>query len=99
MPSKAATDTVEQMVAAESVLCVDLLDRRVGCVMAVATARISAEPVRPSMGMAETGSKTVSAAGEIDPRPAQPSILATEVETRTTNLRGGSARPSILIRG
>ena len=69
MPSKAETDTVEPVVAAESVSCVELLDRGVGCAMSVAAARASAEPVPPSLSMAKTEAKTVSAAGEIDPRP------------------------------
>ena len=50
--------------------------------MGVAAARASAEPVPPSMGMAKTEAKTVSAAGEIDPRPVQPSVVVTEAETR-----------------
>ena len=54
MPSKAETDTVEPVVAAESVSCAELLDRRVGCAMFVAAARTFAEPVPPSMGMAKT---------------------------------------------
>ena len=66
--------------------------------MGVASAVASAEPVLPSMGTAKTEAKTVSAAGEIDRRPVQPSVVATEAETRTTNLPGGAERPSILIR-
>ena len=69
MPSKAGMDTIEPVVAAESISCVELLDRGVGCAMGVAAARASAEPVSPSIGMAKTEAKTVSAAGEIDPRP------------------------------
>ena len=49
------------------------------------------------MGMAKPEAKTVSAAGEIDPRPIQPSVVATEAETRATNLPGEEERPSILI--
>ena len=49
------------MVAAESVFFVEVLDREVGCAMGVAAARASAEPVPPSMGMANTKAKTVSA--------------------------------------
>ena len=67
--------------------------------MGVAAARASAEPVPPSMGMAITEAKTVSAAGEIDPRPVQPSVVVTEAEMRATNLPGEAERPSILIRG
>ena len=59
MPTKAETDTVEPVVAAEAVSCVELLDRGVGCAMGVAAARASAEPVPPSMGMAKTEAKTV----------------------------------------
>ena len=99
MPSKAATDTVEPVVAAESVSCVELLDRGIGCAMGVAAARPSAEPVPPPMGMEKTEAKTVSAAGEINPRPIQPSVMATEAETRATNLPGEAERPQIFIRG
>ena len=88
MPSKAETDNVELVVAAESVSCVEFLDRGVGCAMGVAAARASAEPVPSSMGMAKTEAKTVSAVGEIDPRPVQPSARATRAETRATNLPG-----------
>ena len=87
MPSKAETDTVEPVVAAESVSYVEPLDKGVGCAMGAA-ARASAEPVPPSMVMAKTEAKTVSAVGEIDPRPVQPSTRATRAETRATNLPG-----------
>ena len=99
MPSKAETDTVKPMVAAGAVSCVELLDTQVGCAMGVAAARDSAEPVPPSMVMAKTEAKTVSAAGRIDPRSVQPSVVATEAETRATNLPGEAERLSILIRG
>ena len=56
--------------------------------MGVAAARASAEPVPLSMGMAETKAKTVSAAGEIDPWPVQPSAVTTGAGTRSTNLPG-----------
>ena len=97
--SKAETDTVEPVVVAESVSCVEVLDRGVGSAMGVAAARSSAEPVPPSVGMANTEAKTVSAAGDIDPRPVQPSLVATEAETLATNLPGGAERPLILVRG
>ena len=99
MPRKAETDTVEPMVAAGAVSWVELLYRLVGCAMGVAAARASAEPVMRSMGMAKPEAKTVSATGEIDPRPVQPSVVATEADTRATNLPGEAERPSILIRG
>ena len=47
MPSKAETDTFEPMVAAEAVSCVELLDRRVGCAMGVAAARLLRSLCRP----------------------------------------------------
>ena len=53
VPSKTETDTVDPVVAAGAVSCVDLLDRLVGCEMGVDAARASAEPVPPSMGMAK----------------------------------------------
>ena len=89
MPSKAETDTVEPVVTAESVSCVKLLNRGVGCAIVVATARASAEHVPPSMGRAKTEAKTVSAAGEIDPRPVQDSTAAMEAETRVTRISPG----------
>ena len=82
-----------------AVFCVELRDRGVGCAIGVAAARASAEPVPPPMGMATTEAKTVSAAGEIDPRPVRPSVVAREAETRATNLPGEAERPSMLIRG
>ena len=57
MGSKAETDTGKPAVAAESVSCVELLDRGVLCSMRVTAARASAEPVPPTMGMAETKKK------------------------------------------
>ena len=48
VPSNAETDTVEPAVAAESVSCVELLDRGVGCAIVAAAARASVEPVPPS---------------------------------------------------
>ena len=98
MPSEAETDPVEPVVAAESVSCVKLLDRGLGCAMVVAAARASAEPVPPSMGMARTVAKTMSAAGEIDPRPAQPSAVATEAETQRRISPGGQkGRQSLYV--
>ena len=98
VPSKAETDTVEPMVAMESVFYVECLDKGVGWTMGVAAARASAEPVPPSMGMAKTEAKTVSAAGEVDPRSVQPSAVVTEAETRSTNLPGGAqSRQSLFV--
>ena len=65
--------------------------------MGVAAARASAEPVPPSTGRAKLKAETVSAAGEIDPRPVQLPAVATDAETRATNLPGGAERPLILI--
>ena len=71
-PSKAEMDTVVLVVAAESVSCVKLLDRGVGCAMGVAAVRASTASVPLPMDMANTEAKTVSAEVEIDPRPVQP---------------------------
>ena len=57
MPGKAETDAVEPLVAAESVSCVELRDRVLGCAMVVAATWAAAEPVPPSMGMAKTKRK------------------------------------------
>ena len=66
--------------------------------MGVAAARVSAELVPASMSMAKPEAKTVSAASEMDPRAVQPSVGATEAETRTTKILGGAERPSIYTR-
>ena len=58
-PSKAEKDNVEPVVVAESVSCVELLGKEVGCAIVVAAAIISAEPVPPSIGMSKNESKTV----------------------------------------
>ena len=92
MPSKVKTGTAEPVVAAESVSCVESLDKEVGCAMGVAAAKASAEPMPPSMGMKETETKTVSVAGEIDPRPVQPSAVATEAEPQAKDLPGGGRK-------
>ena len=84
----AQTDTIKPVVAAESVSCVELLERGIGYAMVVAAARACAEPVPPSIGMAKTEAKTVSAAGKIDPRPVQPSAVATKAEPRAKNVPG-----------
>ena len=99
MPSKAETNTVEPVVVTESVFCVELLDRGVDCAMGVAAANASAEPVPPSMGMAKTEAKTVSAAGQIDSRPVLPSVVTTEAKPRATNISGRDEMPSMIIRG
>ena len=68
--------------------------------MSVAAARASAESVPPSMGMAKPKAKTVSAAGEIDPRPVQPSEVAMEAKkTRDESPRGSrkSVNPYTLL--
>ena len=99
VPSKAETDLIEPVVAVESVSCVELLNRGVGCAMVVAAARASAGPVPPSMCMEKTEATTVSAAGEFEPRLVQPSAVTMEAQTRATNLPGGVEMPPIFIRG
>ena len=69
VPRRPKTDKVKRVVAAKSVSCVELHDREVDCTMGAAEARASADPVLPSMGMAKTHAKTVSAEGEVDPQP------------------------------
>ena len=92
MPSMAGTDTVKPVVAAGVVSCVERRGRYVGCAMGVAAARAFAEPVPPSTGMAKPEAKTVSAAGEIDPRPVQNSVVATGAETRANKSPRGSRK-------
>ena len=65
----------------------------------VAAAGASAEPVPTSVGTAETEVKSLSAAGKARPRPGQRSTVATDTETRATNLPEGAERSLILKRG
>ena len=67
--------------------------------MDVASGRVSAESVPPSMGMATLEAKTVSAAGEIDPRPVEPFVVAVEAEKQSTNFLVEDEKLPILIRG
>ena len=50
-------------------------------------------------GYGKNQTKTVSAAGEIDPQPVQPSLVAMKAETRPANFPGKAERSPILIRG
>ena len=85
VPSDAEADTVEPVVAAESASRVELLSEGIGCATVIAAARASAEPVPLSVGMEKNKTNTVSAAGDINPRPVQPSAVATEVKTRASD--------------
>ena len=51
------------------------------------------------MGMATLEAKTVSAAGEIDPRPVEPFVVAVEAEKQSTNFLVEDEKLPILIRG
>ena len=97
-PGEVKTGAVGPVGSTGSVPCTELREG-VGWATDVVAAGASAESVPPSMGMANPEAQTVTAAGEIDPRPVQPSVLATEAETRATNLPGEAERMSILIRG
>ena len=79
VPSKAETDTVEPVVAAETVSCVELLDRGVGCAMGVAAARASADPLPPSMVRPKPRQKRCQRQAR-SKRPVQSSVVATEAE-------------------
>ena len=81
VPSKAEAVTVGPVVAVESVSWLELLGKGVDSEMVVATAKAFVKPVPPLTDMAITKAKTVSAAGEIDPRPAQPSAGATDAKS------------------
>ena len=95
-PGEAGADAVGPVVSTESVLCVGLLEG-VGWATAVAAGGASAEPVPTSVGRAKTEAKSLSAAGKARPRPGQRSTVATDAETRATNLPEGAERSSILI--
>ena len=83
-PGEAGADVVGPVVSTESVPCVGLLEA-VGWAMAFAAAGASAEPAPTSVGTAKTEAKSLSAAGEVRPRPGQRSTVATDAETRATN--------------
>ena len=50
-------------------------------------------------GYGEDRSESLSAAGEVRPRPGPRSTVVTDAETRATNHPEGVERSSILIRG
>ena len=95
-PAEAGADAVKLVVSTESVSCVGLLEG-VGWATVVAAAGASAEPVSTSVGTAKIESESLSAAGKARPRPGQRSTVATDPETRATNLHEGTKRSSILI--
>ena len=97
-PGEAEADAVGPVVLTNSVPCVGLLEE-VGWATAVEAAGASAEPAPTSVGTAKTEAKSLSAAGKVHPRPGQRSTVATDAETRATNLPEGAERSSILIRG
>ena len=99
MPGEAGADTVGPVIATESVPYVELLEKGVGWATIVAAAGASAGPVPPSLGTAKNEAKAVPAAGKVGPRPGQRSAVATEAETRATNLPEGVERSSILMHG
>ena len=87
-PGEAGADAVGPVVSTESAPCVELLEG-VGWATVVAAAGASAEPVPTSVGTAKTEAKSLSAAGKARPRPGQRSTMATDAETRATNLPEG----------
>ena len=97
-PGEAGADALGPVVSIESVPCVGLLEG-FGWATAVAAAGASAEPAPTSVSTAKIESKSLSAAGKAHPRPGQRSTVATDAETRATNLPEGAERLSILIRG
>ena len=95
---EAGADAVGSVVSAESVPCIELPEG-VSWTTVVAAAGASAEPVPTSVGTAKTEAKSLSAAGNARPRSRQRSTVATDAETRATNLLEGIESSSILIRG
>ena len=84
-PGEAGADAVGPVVSTESVPCVGLYEG-VGWTTIVAAAGASAESAVTSVGTAKTEAKSLSAAGRPLPRPGQRSKVATDAETRATNL-------------
>ena len=60
--------------------------------MGVAAATAFVEHVLTPMGVADIEARTVPAAYKINPRPVEPSVVATEAEIRTTNPPVGEKR-------
>ena len=97
-PGEPGADAVGLVISTESAPCVGLFEG-VGYAMAVAAAGASGEPLPTSVGTAKTESKSLSATGNVPPRPGQRSTVATDAETRATKLLEGAERSTILIRG
>ena len=93
-PGEAGADAVPTA----SVPCVGLLEG-VGWATAVAAAGACAEPMPTAVGTTKTDAKSLSVPGKARPRPAQRSTMATDAETRATNLPEGAERSSILMCG
>ena len=94
----AEANAVGPVISTESVPCVELFEG-VGWATVVAAAVAFAEPVPTSVGTANTEAKSLSAAGNVRPRPGQRSTVVTEAETRSTKLPEEAERSSILARG
>ena len=83
------------MGSTESVPCTELREG-VGWTTDVVVAEVSAEPSLTAMGTAKTEAKSCSAARETHPRSGELSTVATDAETRATNLLEGVGRSSSL---
>ena len=97
-PGEAEADAVGPVVLTNSVPCVGLLEE-VGWATAVEAAGASAEPAPTSVGTAKTEAKSLSDAGKARARPGQRSTVATDAETRATNLPEGAEWSSTLVCG
>ena len=92
------TDAVGPVGSTESVPCSELREG-IGWATDVVVAGGSAEPSLTEVGTAKTEAKSLSAARETHPRPGELSMVATNAETRATNLLEGVGWSSSLIRG
>jgi len=92
-------DAAGSVISAESGPCEVLVGGGACWAIDVAAAGASAGPVPSSEGTAKTEAKAVLAVGENFPRAGRRSTVATEADTRATNLPEGAERSSILIRG
>ena len=92
-------DAVGFVITAESCPCKVLVGRGACWATIVAAAGASAEPWSPPGGTTKTEAKAALAAGDKTLRPGRRSTVATEADTRATNLPEGAEGSSILIRG
>ena len=102
VPSEAEADTVEPVVAVESVSCVELLDRRVDCGWSSDVRRCCQDFCRSRVALDGYGkNRSENGVSCRRNRPAAGTAFGSGERGRNTseNLAGRAERPSILRRG